>query len=109
MPSSVLPPPLKSTWENLTSKNFLIIRIMLAHYFFENMYTRTFLAFLLCVILTFVHEIEALKQTWLVVCLFIVTMLMVLSNLYNDYGLVLLTLALFILAYNNVRNTRKAN
>lgn len=82
---------------------------MLAHYFFENMYSRTFLAFLLCVILTFVHEIEFMKQEWMVAALFVVSILMILSNVYNDYGLVLLTLALFILAYNNVRNTRRSN
>lgn len=82
---------------------------MLAHYFFENVYSRTFLAFVLCIVIAFAAEIDALHEKWMVIAIFAVTMLLILVNVYNDYGLVLLMITLFILTYNNVRNSRKAN
>lgn len=82
---------------------------MLVHYFFENFYYRLFLAFLLCLLITFSHEVEALQQTWILGCLLALTLLMVFGDMYNDYGIVLLVMTLCILSYNNVRIQPSSN
>ena len=70
---------------------------------FNNFRFRLAIAFILCVVLAFASRFDVLSQRTMTVAIFLMLVLMVMSNVDHDYGLVLLVLALFVLSYNMAR------
>ena len=82
---------------------------MFVHDLFDNIYYRVIFAFILCIILTFVHDMKAFHNRRVLYITIFMTIMLVWGNLYNDYGLVLLMIALTLLLFNIVRFDEKAN
>lgn len=79
---------------------------MFIHLLFENIYTKFLIAFIMSVILTFVDRINVLKMKYMFYCLLIIIICIILSNVYNDYGLLLLLIALLVMCYVNISYKR---
>ena len=79
---------------------------MFIHLLFENIYTKFLIAFIMSVILTFVDRINVLKTKYMFYCLLIIIICIILSNVYNDYGLLLLLIALLVMCYVNISYKR---
>jgi membrane protein implicated in regulation of membrane protease activity len=78
--------------------------------FFENFYYKLSFAILLCVILAFANRIEVLQNGAIAFIILILFMLMLLSGSFNeDYGIILLLAAMFVLTYNNVTFKKNGN
>jgi hypothetical protein len=60
------------------------------------------IAIIMCLILTFAIDIKILQEKFILIAIFIVLILMILSNITEDLGIILLLLALFIISYNNI-------
>lgn len=67
---------------------------------FTNFYYRLFIAFLICLMITFIDKFEMFHQKAVTVFLFALVVLILLSNMREDYGLLLLLIALFVLSFN---------
>jgi len=67
---------------------------------FNNFYYRLIIAFVVCLMIAFVDKFELFHRKWVTAVLFVIIVMMWSSNLNNDYGLLLLIIALFILSYN---------
>lgn len=74
---------------------------MLVHFIFENPYTRILIACILSIILGFIDNIDAFKkpEMFYFLCLFV--SFIIFTNTYNDYGLLLLLIALFVMTHVN--------
>lgn len=64
------------------------------HFFFENRHFRALLAFLMCVVLAFSDSIGIFKELWMYYVLCGLAVFMVFTDAYNDFGLVLLLIAM---------------
>ena len=69
------------------------------HLFFEHPYMRVLIAFIISVVLAFIDRIPRLhrKEIYYVLCAIIAVMLM--TNTYNDYGMLLLLICLLVMTY----------
>jgi MFS-type transporter involved in bile tolerance (Atg22 family) len=80
---------------------------MIEHIVFDNLYYRALLAFLLCVILAFSQDIRGLRKSWFIATLFILAIIMIFTNMYNDYGFMVLVIILLILSMNKYLKNKK--
>lgn len=82
---------------------------MLAHYILDHIYLRWLVAFVLCIILAFHDTMDSLTHPWVFWALVLLCSLMLVGTIYNDYGIVLLVLALTFLLYNRRLRTAAAS
>lgn len=75
---------------------------MLVHYLFEHPYTRALIVFVLCLLLAFIDRIEAFKKKQIFYLTCAVFAFVVWSNVYNDYGMLLLLIAVIVMTYANI-------
>uniref|UniRef100_A0A6C0BGS3 Uncharacterized protein n=1 Tax=viral metagenome TaxID=1070528 RepID=A0A6C0BGS3_9ZZZZ len=67
---------------------------------FNSFYSRLLIAAVISLMIVFVDKFEFLHNKIVTLLLFIMISLMIVSNMFQDYGLLLLIVALFILSYN---------
>ena len=65
---------------------------------FNNFYFKLIIAMIMCLILSFSHEIDVLKNKLLTWCIFVIVCLMICFNLQEDAGVIFLLVAIFILS-----------
>ena len=80
---------------------------MVVHNIFDNRYTCFVIAVILCLLIVFIEEIDIFKNVLSFYIVLFMIFLMVSSNIYDDYGFLLLLIALLILIY--VRTKRNEN
>jgi hypothetical protein len=68
--------------------------------FFDNFYYKLCFAIILCLLIAFADRIDVLKNGGIV--LIILFLIILMMNAQEDYGIVILLVALFVLGYNNV-------
>lgn len=83
-----------------------MIQIIL-HELFNNIYWKLLMVTILALLITFAHEIDLFKDG--VITYIILAMVILLLFSKEDYGLVILLCAIFVLSYNNVthKNPKK--
>lgn len=79
---------------------------MVVHNIFDNRYTSFVIAVILCLLIVFIEEIDIFKNVISFYIVLFIIFLMVSSNIYDDYGFLLLLIALLILIYVQ---TKKGN
>jgi hypothetical protein len=67
---------------------------------FNSFYFRLLIAAVISLMIVFVDKFEFLHYKIVTLLLFVMISLMIVSNMLQDYGLLLLMVALFILSYN---------
>lgn len=75
------------------------------HQLFNNIYWKIIVVLILSLLITFAHDIDALKDGVIVYMILAVLMIIIYSK--EDIGFCVLLSILFILAYNNVIQKRK--
>jgi hypothetical protein len=75
---------------------------MFVHYIFEHPYTRALIIFILCIILAFIDRIPTFKKRKWYYALCVLFGLILFANVYNDFGLTLLLIALIVMTYANL-------
>lgn len=75
---------------------------MLVHFLFENIYFRLLFAFLICTILAFINSLEIFHKKEMFYAQLLILFFIIYLKTYNDYGLILLMIALICMTYNNV-------
>ena len=68
---------------------------------FQNFYYKLIIASILCLLIAFSKDISLLKNKYVVAGIFTLMVLLVFTDIIEEFGLVLLVAALFALAYNN--------
>jgi len=77
---------------------------------FNNSFYKLCIGFIIALVLTFSHEIHILKEWWVLFFVAFVTILLVSSNLSDDFGIILLMIALLLITYNqNINNNKNGN
>lgn len=76
----------------------------IVHVFFEHPYMKFTIAFVVCVLLAFIDRIQAFKTKTMFYVLSVVVALMILSNIYNDYGFLLLMICLLVMTYSGLKS-----
>lgn len=74
------------------------------HFFFEQRGFRLLLAFLMCVLLSFIDRVDIFEKVWMYYVLCALVLFMVFVNTYNDFGFLLLLIAMLSMT---VVTTRK--
>lgn len=69
------------------------------HLFFEHPYMRMLIAFIISVVLAFIDKIPRMHRKDVYYALCAIIALMLVSNTYNDYGMLLLVIALLVMTY----------
>lgn len=78
--------------------------IVVLHQLFDNFYWKLLMVIILALAATFAHEIDLFKDG--VITYLILGLLIMLMIAKEDYGLVVLLCAIFILSYNNVTHKK---
>jgi cell division protein FtsW (lipid II flippase) len=73
---------------------------------FQNFYFKLSLASLIALLLAFAGDIQIFKDIYTLLALLIVLVLMLLYNIQEDLGLIMLLIALLIITYNSIIKTR---
>lgn len=76
---------------------------------FESVYTKLLLVVMLALMITFAHEIEPFKSIWTLVLIAVLTVVFYMNTAYDDLGILLLMVSLFIVVYNQCMKTAKNN
>ena len=79
---------------------------MLVHFIFENSYTRILIACILSIILAFIDRIEVFQKPEMFYFLSIFVSFIIFTNTYNDYGLLLLLIAILSLTHVNIKKIK---
>lgn len=79
---------------------------MIINNMFDSIYFKIVIASLLSIMLAFSSDIKLLDSSFMLIVIFIVLMLMILTNFHRDYGLIILLSALFVISYNNHQRTK---
>lgn len=79
---------------------------MLFNQIFESLYTKFFIVVMLALMITFVHEVDLFKSVWALVIIGGLTLLFYFNTSYDDLGILLLLIALFIVVYNQQLNAK---
>lgn len=74
---------------------------MILHDLIGHVYTRFILALILCIIIAFVDKLPLFHETYMFYIILGITCMMLYTNLYDDYGFIILLIALLTLTYNN--------
>lgn len=74
----------------------------MVHIIFEYKYSRWLLALVLAVILAFSKDIDIFQKVEMYYVMLALVAMLVYVSMFDDYGLILLTIALMIIVYNNV-------
>ena len=74
----------------------------MVHVFFEHVYSKFVIALILCVIIAFADKIDILQQIHVYYIMMGILGLLIYNNKYDDYGMLLLFMALFLVTYNNI-------
>lgn len=74
------------------------------HLFFEHPYIKVTIAFTICVVLAFVDRIKAFDNIGMYYILCIIIGFILLSNIYNDYGLLLLVICLLVMTHAGLKS-----
>lgn len=77
------------------------------HELFNNIYWKLLMVTILALLATFAHDIDLFKDG--VITYVILGMLILLLISKEDYGLVILLCAIFVLSYNNVTHKKIEN
>lgn len=73
---------------------------------FNNQFYKLCIGFILSLVLAFSHEIQVLKEYWILLIVISITLLLINDNLSNDFGIILLLSALLIITYNQNVNKK---
>ena len=73
------------------------------HFFFENSQMRFLIVLIMCVVLAFIDKIQVFHEMFMYYFTVLIVLMILISNLYNDYGLVLLLIAMLVLTFNNLK------
>jgi hypothetical protein len=79
----------------------------MVHFFFENTQMRFLIVLIMCVVLAFIDKIHIFQELPMYYFVVGLVTLMIFSNLYNDYGLILLLIAMIALTFNNMKAVTK--
>lgn len=77
---------------------------IILHELFNNIYWKLLMVIILALLATFAHDIELFKDGVITYLLLGMIILLLISK--EDYGLVILLCAIFILSYNNVTHKK---
>jgi cell division protein FtsW (lipid II flippase) len=69
---------------------------------FQSFYFKLSIASIMALLLTFSGDIEIFRDQFILLVLFVVLILMIMYNIRDDLGLVMLLIALLVITYNNV-------
>jgi membrane-bound ClpP family serine protease len=73
---------------------------------FNNQFYKLCIGFILALVLTFSHEIQVIKEYWILLIVISITLLLINDSLSNDFGIILLLSALLIITYNQNVNKK---
>lgn len=76
------------------------------HAFLNHPYPRFVFALVLATILAFIEHLPLFQKVYMLYVIIFIIGLMIISNNYNDYGYMILLIAVFILTYCNVIKSR---
>lgn len=77
------------------------------HELFNNIYWKLLMVTILALLATFAHDIDLFKDGVITYVILGMLILLLISN--EDYGLVILLCAIFVLSYNNVTHKKIEN
>lgn len=72
------------------------------HIIFDNFYFKLGIAVIMSLLLTFSSDIKILYSKIILIIILLILVLMIIYNLNEDMGIIILLIALFLLAYNNI-------
>lgn len=82
---------------------------MIINTILESVYTKLLLVVMLALMITFAHEIEAFKSVWTLLFVGVLTVVFYMNTAYDNLGILLLMVSLFIVVYNQCMKTIKNN
>lgn len=69
------------------------------HTLLSDAYVKHLLALIICVVIAFIDKMDAFKHRWMFYVILGVIGIMLLTNRYDDYGFILLFIAMLTLTY----------
>jgi hypothetical protein len=77
------------------------------HIIFDNFYFKLGIAVIMALLLTFSSDIKILYSKIILISILFILLFMIIYNLNEDMGIIILLVALFLLSYNNVIMNKK--